>query len=107
MRVCRDTKCLSVNKHTDQSITGHSKSAEITDVVFPISTKSKTPYACAMHGTTLTSTDTEDTILYLVVLQKAGFKVDFATVCDNDPTFGGYLVTPAGSRATIVFENNL
>ena len=42
----------------------------------------------------------------LVVLLKAGFKVDFATGSDNDPTFGGYLITPAGSRTTLVFENN-
>ena len=87
--------------------TGHIKSAEITDVVFPILTKSKTSYAYATCDTTLTLTDTKDTILSLAVLLKTGFKVDFATDSDNDPTFGGYLITSAGSHATLVFENNL
>ena len=58
-------KCVQLT-----GVTGHSKSSEITDVVFPILTKSKTSYAYATCGTTLTLTDTKDTILSLVVLLK-------------------------------------
>ena len=51
-------------------VRGHTKSTEITDVVCPILTKSKTPYFYATCDMTLTLTDTKDTILSLAVLLK-------------------------------------
>jgi hypothetical protein len=56
-------------------------------------------------GTSLT--DTKDKIISLDVLLKADFKVDFAAGTSDDPNFGGYLITPTGSRVVLVFENNL
>jgi hypothetical protein len=52
-------------------------------------------------------TDTKDKIMSLTVLLKAGFKVEFETGTSDDPDFGGYLITPTGSRVALVFENNL
>jgi hypothetical protein len=52
-------------------------------------------------------TDTKDKIISLAVLLKAGFKVEFAAGTSDDPNFGGYLITPTGSRVALVFENNL
>ena len=37
----------------------------------------------------------------------AAGKVKFAAGTSDDPNFGGYLITPAGSRVALVFENNL
>jgi hypothetical protein len=33
--------------------------------------------------------------------------VQFAAGTSDDPKFGGYLITPSGSRVTLVAENNL
>ena len=88
-------------------VTGHTTSAEVADVVYPILTESKKPYAFATRGTTLVLTDTKDKIISLAVLLKAGFKVEFAADTSDDPNFGGYLITPTGSRVALVFENNL
>ncbi len=33
--------------------------------------------------------------------------MEFASCTSDDPNFGGYLITPAGSRVALVFENNL
>jgi hypothetical protein len=33
--------------------------------------------------------------------------VEFAAGTSDDPNFGGYLITPTGSRVALVFENNL
>ncbi len=52
-------------------------------------------------------TDTKDKIISLYVLLKTGFKVEFASGTSDDPNFGGYLITPAGSRVALVFENNV
>ncbi len=32
--------------------------------------------------------------------------MEFAAGTSDDPNFGGYLIAPAGSRVTLVFENN-
>jgi hypothetical protein len=80
---------------------------EGADVVYPILTESKKPYAFATRGTTLVLTDTKDKIISLAVLLKAGFKVDFAAGTSDDLNFGGYLITLTGSRVALVFENNL
>ena len=95
-------KCVQLT-----GVTGHTTSAEVADVVYPILTESKKPYAFATRGTTLVLSDTRDKILSLAVLLKAGFKVKFAAGTSDDPNFGGYLITPAGSRVALVFENNL
>jgi hypothetical protein len=88
-------------------VTGHTTSAEVTDVVYPLLTESKMPYAFATRGATLVLTDTKDKIISLNVLLKDDFKVEFAVGTSDDPNFGGYLITPAGSRVALVFENNL
>jgi hypothetical protein len=49
----------------------------------------------------------KDNILSLAVLLQSGFKVDFAIGTVDDPRVGGVLTTPTGSRATLLFENNL
>jgi hypothetical protein len=95
-------KCVQLT-----GVTGHTTSAEVVDVVYPILTESKKPYAFATRGTTLVLTDTKDKIISLAVLMKAGFKVEFAAGTSDDPNFGGYLITPTGSRVALVFENNL
>ena len=59
------------------------------------------------RDTTLVLEDTRENMLSLVVPLKAGFKVNFATCKSDDPTFGGYLITPNASHTTLVFENNL
>jgi hypothetical protein len=84
-------------------VTGHTTSAEVRDVVYPILTESKKQYAFATRGTTLVLTDTKDKIISLAVLLKAGFKVDFAVGTSDDPNFGGYLITPTDSRVVLVF----
>ena len=88
-------------------VTGHTTSAEVADVVYPILTESRKPYAFATRGTTLVLTDTKDKIISLAVLLKAGFKVDFADGTSDDLNFGGYLITPTGSRLALIFETNL
>jgi hypothetical protein len=95
-------KCVQLT-----GVTGHTTSAEVADVVYPILTESKKPYAFATRDTTLVLTDTKDKIISLAVLLKAGFKVEFAVNTSDDPDFGGYLITPTGSRVALVFENNL
>ena len=95
-------KCVQLT-----GVTGHTTAAEVADVVYPILTESKKPYAFATRGTTLVLTDTKDKIISLAVLLKAGFKVDFAAGTSDDLNFGGYLITPTGSRVALIFENNL
>jgi hypothetical protein len=60
-----------------------------------------------LRGTTLVLSDTKDKIISLTVLLKDDFKVEFETGTSDEPNFGGYLITPAGSRVSLVFENNL
>eukprot|EP00961_Rhodomonas_salina_P044432 596810-Rhodomonas_salina.1 len=48
-----------------------------------------------------------DNILSLALLKKQGYKVDFAKGTDNDPTFGGTIVTPSGDTIHMVFDNNM
>jgi hypothetical protein len=74
-------KCVQLT-----GVTGHTTSSEVADVVYPILTESKKPYAFSTRGTTLVLTDTKDKIISLAVLLKAG---------------------PTGSRVALVFENNL
>ncbi len=95
-------KCVQLT-----GVTGHTTSAEVGDVFYPILTESKKQYAFATRGTTLVLTDTKDKIISLTVVLKAGFKVDFAVGTSDDPNFGGYLITPTDSRVVLVFENNL
>ncbi len=59
-------------------ITGDQVSTEIVDVVFPILTQVKKPYALATKGTTLVLEMSKDNILSLTALLKAGVKVTFA-----------------------------
>jgi hypothetical protein len=95
-------KCVQLT-----GVTGHTTSAEVADVVYPILTESKKTYVFATRGTTLVLSDTKDKIISLVVLLKAGFNVEFAVCTSDEPNFGGYLITPAGSHVALVFENNL
>ena len=75
-------KCVQLT-----GVTGHTTSAEVADVVYPILTESKKPYVFATRGTTLVLTDTKDKIISLTVLLKAGFKVDFAAGTSDDLNF--------------------
>ncbi len=74
-------KCVQLT-----GVTGHTTSAKVADVVYPILTESKNPYAFATRGTTLVLTDTKDKIISLAVLMKAGFKVEFAAAQVMTPT---------------------
>ena len=88
-------------------VRGHTTSAEVTDVVYPILTESKKSYEFVSRGTTLVLTDTKDKIISLDVLLKTDFNVEFPVGTSDDPNFGGYLITPVGSRVTLVYETNL
>ncbi len=80
---------------------GHTSSTEVADVVYPILTESKKPYAFGTRDTTLVLTDTKDKTISLTVLLKAVFKVEFAGGTSDDPNFGGYLITPTDSRVAL------
>ena len=58
-------KCVQLT-----GVTGHNTSAEVADVVYPILTDLKKPYAFATRGTTLVLTDTKDKIISFAVLLK-------------------------------------
>ena len=88
-------------------VTGDQVSTEITDVVFPILTQVKKPYTLTTKGTTLVLEKSKDNILSLADLYKAGFNVTFAVGTPQDPTFGGVLTTPTGTRGTLVVTDNL
>jgi hypothetical protein len=74
-------KCVQLT-----GVTGHTTSTEVADVVYPLLTESKKPYAFATRGTTLVLTDTKDKIISLAVLLKAGFKVEFEPAQVMTPT---------------------
>ncbi len=79
-------------------VTGHTTSVEVPEVVYPILTESKEPYVFVTRDTTMVLSDTKDKIISLTVLLKTGFKVEFAAGTSDDPNFGGYLITSAGSH---------
>jgi hypothetical protein len=89
------------------SATGQTTSTEVSDDVYPILTESKKTYAFGTRDTTLVLTDTKNEIIFLTVLLKVGFKVEFEPDTNDDSNFGGYLITPTDFRVTLVFQNNL
>ena len=108
---CNDARYRGSSRSRTTSATlrssGDQVSAEIADVVFPIMTKARTPFALATTGTTLVLKKPKDHILSLAALLKAGFKVTFAVGTPQDPNFGGILISPTGARATLDFKDNL
>ena len=58
-------------------------------------------------GSTLLVERTKDTILFLAVLLKAKFKVDFGVGTEEDVSFGGTLRTPEGHTINLMFRDNL
>jgi hypothetical protein len=92
-------------------VTGDVIQAEITDVTFPVLTATNELYVIdttnSQPGSTLLVDKTKDNIISLVILLKAGFKVDFTVGRADDSCFGGSLYTPEGILIQMVFHDNL
>ena len=90
-----------------KGITGDTVNAERADVVFPVTTIEGKRYAIFMRNQTLVVDKKTETLLSVAVLLNAGFDVKFRTGTKQDPTFGGYLVTPDGQKIRMIFGDNL
>ena len=92
-------------------VTGADIQAEIADVTFPVLTVTNELYVIdttnSQSGSTLLVEKTKDNIISLVVLLKAGFKVDFAVGRADDSCFDGILYTTEGILIQLVFYDNL
>ena len=92
-------------------VTGDGIQVEITDVTFPVLTATNELYVIdttnSQPGSTLLVEQTQDNILSLVVLLKAGFKLDFAVGSVDDSSFGSILYTSEGILIKMVFHDNL
>jgi len=75
--------------------------------VFPVIAADGSRHAISIRGKNIVATRTTDNILFLAVLLKAGYKVNFRVGTDLDPTDGGDLYTPKGKRIALVFAGNL
>jgi hypothetical protein len=92
-------------------VTGDGIQTEITDVTFPVLTTTNEFYVIdttnSQPGSTLFVDKTKDNIISLVILLKAGFKVDFVVGRDDDSCFGGSLYTSQGILIQMGFHDNL
>jgi hypothetical protein len=92
-------------------VTGDGIQAEIADVTFPVLIATNELYVIdttnSQPGSTFLVEKTKDNIISLVILLKAGFKVDFAVGKPDDSCFGGILYTREGILINLVFHDNL